>query len=115
MLTPDEITAAMTAKRLERLYPTKLSLREHYGLMTSDPDVGEGSDGYCDDDIATLRIATLQAALREAKMSLEGVIALCRDYEDFGATIPDEFDEGQGVMVDDAEISLALLAGVPHE
>ncbi len=52
--------------------------------------------------------ATLAELSRQLREDLKGVVALCREYEHFGAKIPDEFDEGQGVMVDDAEVTLTL-------
>ena len=49
-------------------------------------------------------LLTLAKQMRDA---LEGVIALCEDYEHYGATIPNEFDEGQGVLLRDGKEQLA--------
>ena len=51
-------------------------------------------------------VAQLRAENRRLREVLEGAVMFCDNLIGYGATIPDEFDEGQGAMLDDARAAL---------
>ena len=51
-------------------------------------------------------VAQLRAEIRRLREALEGAVMFCDNLIGYGATIPDEFDEGQGAMLDDARAAL---------